>query len=115
MDTGNSVSFRQACVVTEKGLILRCVGATALGCELVVDYVKGEGLRIEVLADPIAEFLMPFMVGVVESIEKVIEPKDAAAVLGRTGELASLYPPCSIYPLLFKLWRLRNTKTRASA
>jgi hypothetical protein len=31
---------------------------------------------------------MPFMVGVVESIEKVIKPGDAAAVLGRTGELA---------------------------
>jgi hypothetical protein len=39
---------------------------------------------------------MPFMVGGVESIEKVIKPGDAAAVLGWTGELANRRCNCTI-------------------
>ena len=61
----------------ERGLTFRQVGATSLGCELAVDAVDREGHRIEVLADPVAEFLIPFMAGVVESIEKVIKSWDA--------------------------------------
>jgi len=67
-------------------LILGSAGATPLGCELPINFLNRKGLGIEIAADPIAHFLMLFMVGVGESVEEFIKPGDASTVVRRTRE-----------------------------
>ena len=66
--------------------MLGSAGATPLGCELPINFLNREGLRIEIAADPVAHFLMLFMVGIGEGVDELIKPKDASAVVRWTRE-----------------------------
>ena len=68
------------------GLILGRGGATASRCELPINFLNREGLGIVLAADPIAHFLMLFMVGIGEGGEEFIKTRDASAVVRRTRE-----------------------------
>ena len=72
------VSFRQACVVVTTELTLESLAAKAHGCEHPVDLVNRKGLGIKIIADPVAHFFVPFVVGVVEGLYKVVESGDAS-------------------------------------
>ncbi|HEY2858088.1 MAG TPA: hypothetical protein VGJ21_06710 [Terracidiphilus sp.] len=67
-------------------LILGSAGATPLGSELPINFLNREGLGIEIAADPVAHFLMLFMVGIGEGVEEFIKPRDASTVVRRTRE-----------------------------
>ena len=71
-------------------LTLRDFGRATLGCELPIDFLNREGLGIEIAADPVAHFLMLFMVGIGEGVEEFIKPRDPSAVVRRTRE-TSIY------------------------
>src|ERR1035437_4658394 len=81
------VSFRQACVVVTTGLTLGRFGVAAYRCEHPVDLVKRKGLGIKIIADPVAHFFVPFVVGVVEGLYKVVESGDASTIFRWTREL----------------------------
>ena len=81
------VSFRQACVVVTTGLTLGRFGVAAYGCEHPVDLVNRKGLGIKIIADPVAHFFVPFVVGVVEGLYKVVESGDASTIFRWTREL----------------------------
>ena len=59
------VSFRQACVVVTTGLALGSFTVAAYGCEHPVDLVNRKGFGIKIIADPVAHFIVTFVVGVV--------------------------------------------------
>src|SRR5664280_539252 len=81
------VSFRQACVVVTTGLTLGSFGVAAYGCEHPVDLVNRKGLGIKIIADPVAHFFVPFVVGVVEGLYKIVESGDASTIFRWTREL----------------------------
>src|SRR5450432_1043964 len=56
-------------------------------CEHPVDLVNRKGLGIKIIADPVAHFLVPFVVRVVEGLYKVVESGDASTVFWGTREL----------------------------
>jgi hypothetical protein len=54
------------------GLILGRGGATSSRCELPINFLNREGPGIVIAADPVAHFLMLFMVGISEGVEEFI-------------------------------------------
>src|SRR5260370_8300889 len=82
-----AVSFRQACAVVTTGLSLGSFAATAHGREHLIDLFNRKGLGIKIIADPVAHFFVPFVVGIVEGIYKVVESGDASTIFRWTCEL----------------------------
>src|SRR4051812_1222136 len=69
-----------------RGLKFRYFDRSSSGSEFSINFLNREGLGIEIAADPVAHFLMLFMVGIGEGIEEFMEPRDATAVVRRTRE-----------------------------
>src|ERR1039457_668714 len=55
--------------------------------EQLVDLVDGKGLGIKIIADPLAHFLMPFVVGVTDGLYKIVESGDASTIFRWTREV----------------------------
>ena len=52
----------------------------------MVDAVDGEGQRVEVIAEPVSQFLVLFVVGVSDGFNEIVKPRDASTVFRRTGK-----------------------------
>ena len=52
-----------------------------VGQEHSVDIVHGKGLRIEVITNPFADFFVPIIFSVSESLDKFVVSGDASAVV----------------------------------
>jgi hypothetical protein len=55
--------------------------------EQPVDLVDGKGLGIKIIADPVAHFLMPFVVGVTDGLYQIVESGDASTIFRWTRKL----------------------------
>src|ERR1039458_5672368 len=59
------------------------------GRELPVDVVNRKRLGIKIVADPIPQLLMLIVVGVTDSIQKIVKSPDAPTIFRWAGELAA--------------------------
>src|SRR5258708_6478467 len=60
----------------------------AKGLKFLIDGVEVALLRIELVAEPFQQLLVPLVAGVADSLQQFLVAPGAAAVLGRTGPLA---------------------------
>src|SRR5579859_5314975 len=69
------------------GLFPGGFGATTSGYEHLVDAVDREGHRVEVIAEPVSQFFVLFVVGVSDGLNEIIKSWNAPTVIRWTREL----------------------------
>lgn len=87
-----SGAHRAQCVLSaslrrESAELPRAVlSAAGPGRQESIDFVDRKSLGIEVVANPVTQFLEAFIVGIIDGLKKVVVSGDAAAVFGWTGD-----------------------------